>query len=296
MVKALVGRPVLERSRGAGLVVCHVVILAKPRAGVTGLFEELRERRAAFRDDAAVARISRRHFLDDAGGHGVVIAPRQQRRPRRGAERRGVELVVEQAFLGQPLRGRHANQAAVDARPSEPDIVEQHQQDIGRALRRRLHRREVRLGIDGVGFNLRVGKFPLRFWQMIAIDMARKPWRFRFRHDSLSVESSNSVRRIVRGSSIPMGMPVSAESGVMIRVQSLCAQALPFVGRISLASVELLRPAVATPSGPMLPANTAAGPTEVARVPGSSSAHFPSAASSRRCSWSDLVFAGAELH
>ena len=106
IVESLIGRPVVERTRRARLVIGHIVVLAEPRAGVARLFQKLGEGRAALGNDAAIARIARRHLLDDAGRDGVMIAAGQQSGARRRAQRRRMELVEEQAALEQSFGGR----------------------------------------------------------------------------------------------------------------------------------------------------------------------------------------------
>src|SRR5262245_14875665 len=86
IVEALIGRPVPARTGGARLIVRHVVVLAEPRAGVSSLLQQLGDRRAALRNDSAIARIPGRHFLNDAGCDRVMVASGQKRCARRRAQ------------------------------------------------------------------------------------------------------------------------------------------------------------------------------------------------------------------
>ena len=174
IVETLVGRPIVERPRRAGLVVGDIVVLAPPGAGIAGLFEQLTHGGAALGNDAAIARVTRGHLLDDTGGHRVMIASGQEGSPGWRAERCGVELVVEQATFVEPFRGRHADQTAVDARPSEADVVEQDQEDVGRASRGLAHGWEIRRRILRVEVDGGIGERPLRLGQVIAIEMQRE--------------------------------------------------------------------------------------------------------------------------
>ena len=88
---------------------------------------------------------SRRGRLGDAAHPDrVVVAPGQQRLPRRRTQRRRVEAVEPQSSSGQPIGSGRPTRAAERARRTESDIVEQHDQDVRSARRRqqRLDRRK----------------------------------------------------------------------------------------------------------------------------------------------------------
>jgi arylsulfatase A-like enzyme len=59
------------------------------------------------------------------GNTQMVVAARQQRRPRRRAQRRRVKPRVFQAFAGEAFRRRRAARPAEGARRPEPDVIEQ---------------------------------------------------------------------------------------------------------------------------------------------------------------------------
>ena len=174
VIEALIRRPVVERTRRARLIVGNVVILSEPRARVAVLLEQFRDGCASFRDDATVAGEAGGHLLDDAGRDRVMVASRQHRSARRRAQCRGVKLVVEQTVLGQFLSRRHTHEAAVRTWPAEADVVEQHEQNIRRALWRGLGRRKVGRRIDRIGLDLRVRKIPLGHRQIETVLTQRK--------------------------------------------------------------------------------------------------------------------------
>ena len=79
IVEAHVGRPVVERPGGGGLVVGDVVVLAEPGRGVAVLVQNLGDGGGAVGDEPAVPGIAAGNFLDDAGADAVVVAPGEQR-------------------------------------------------------------------------------------------------------------------------------------------------------------------------------------------------------------------------
>ena len=100
-------------------------------------------------DDAVIARIAGRLLRDHAEADRVVVAAGDQRRPRRRAERGGVEVRVAQAVSAM------RSSAGVGITPpkvlghAEADVVGHDQQDVRRALGRHDPRRPVGLRLDG---------------------------------------------------------------------------------------------------------------------------------------------------
>jgi hypothetical protein len=141
---AATGRAGIERANGAGLPHRHLVTLAELSRGVAVEPQRLRQRRTCVRPDRVVSRSRRRHLGDPTHAHRVMVAASQQRLPRRGAQRGGVEPVELRAAGRQPLSSRRAARPTEGARGREPDIVEQDDQHIRCALRwpQRLDRRE----------------------------------------------------------------------------------------------------------------------------------------------------------
>src|SRR5271166_3204507 len=75
----------------------------------------------------------------------MVVAPGEQRLARRRAQRRGMEAAVLEPALRQPLGCRRVDGAAEGARGGKACVVDEDDQNIGRALWRtqRLDRREL---------------------------------------------------------------------------------------------------------------------------------------------------------
>ena len=149
---AAAGRPGVERSDRARLPHRHLMALAELGGVVAVELERARDRRHGVGQDRVVSRCAGCDLGDAAHAHRMVVAAREQRLPRRRAQRRGVETVVAQAVVGQPLRGRRATGTAERAGRAEPDIVEQYDEDVGGAVRRphRLDRRITGIRVLGV--------------------------------------------------------------------------------------------------------------------------------------------------
>ena len=137
-------RPRLERTHRRGLPHRHLVALAELGGGVPVQLQRHRQRRFGVRPQRAVARSRGRGLGDAAHPHRVMVAARQQRGPGGRAECRRVEAVVPQTARREPIGDRRATRTPERARRPEPDIVEQHDQNIRRTLGRqqRLDRRE----------------------------------------------------------------------------------------------------------------------------------------------------------
>ncbi len=146
---AAAGGPGVERPDRARLPHRHFVALAELRRGVAVQLQRPRERRHGVGQHRAVARRAGGDLGDAAHAGRMVVAPGQQRLARRRAQGRGVEAVVLQAARRQLLRVRRLAGAAEGARRAEAGVVDQDDQDVGRALRRAqlLNRRELRVRI-----------------------------------------------------------------------------------------------------------------------------------------------------
>ena len=92
-------------------------------------------------DDRVVARIACPDFVHDAEAGDVVIAARDQRRPRRRAQRGRVEVRVAQPGVRDAIQSRTWDDAAESARHAEAVVVRHDEQDVWRALRRHDARR-----------------------------------------------------------------------------------------------------------------------------------------------------------
>ena len=85
------------------------------------------------RDDPGVAVEVGRSLGDGAVADAVVVAAREQRSAGRRADRRGVERVVADA-LARSAERRRVDLAAERVGQAEADVVDQHDEDIGRVL------------------------------------------------------------------------------------------------------------------------------------------------------------------
>ncbi len=130
------GRPAVERPREALLVVRGQMPLPEPSGQVAVLLEDARKRRAIVRDGRVVPREGAGELAHHAEADPVVVAPRQQRRPGRRAERRDVEAVVAQPVLREPRVVRRLDRTAEGARVAEAGVVDQDEQHVRRALGR----------------------------------------------------------------------------------------------------------------------------------------------------------------
>ncbi len=133
---AAAGGPCVERSDRARLPHRHFVAFAELRGRVTVELQGPGQRRDGIGQYRAVARRAGGDFGDAAHACGVVVAPGQQRRPRRGAEGGGVEAVVLQPGRRQLFQVRRLAGAAKGAVRTEPGVVDQDEQHVGRALGR----------------------------------------------------------------------------------------------------------------------------------------------------------------
>src|SRR5450755_4940784 len=88
------GRPAVEGSREALLVVRGQMPLPEPSRQVAVLLQDPRERRAIARDGRVVPRERTRELTHHAKADPVVVAPREQRRPRWRAQGGDVEAVI----------------------------------------------------------------------------------------------------------------------------------------------------------------------------------------------------------
>ena len=141
--------PQIERSRLAALPVRDVVVLAVPRGVEAVLLQDLGEGPARLRHQRVVAREAGAGLHDDAGGAGVVVATREQRRARRRAQGRGVELRVAQPLAREPVHRRGRDRPAERAGRAEADVVGQEHQDVRGSLRRSHSDGEVLHGVSG---------------------------------------------------------------------------------------------------------------------------------------------------
>ena len=134
ILEAQPGRPVLERAGRRGVLRRGVVPLAPRARAVAVVLEHLGHQGAAARDLPGVAVPIVGQLGDLPVADLMVIAPGQQRRPRRRTHRGGVEPVVANAFRADPVHRRGTHLAAERRRQTRPGVVDQHDHDIRRIL------------------------------------------------------------------------------------------------------------------------------------------------------------------
>lgn len=140
-------RPRVKRSHLARLPRRHVVTLVDMRRRVAVQRQDLRQRRRRLRPDRGVPRRGRRRLGDHPHPHPhrMMVTARQQRLPRRRAQRADMEPVIRQPAHRQTVGVRRRARTAERVHRPEPRVVQQDQQHVRRALRRtqRLDRREL---------------------------------------------------------------------------------------------------------------------------------------------------------
>ena len=129
-------RPAVERSRERLLMGRGHVPLSERAGGVPVLLQDLGDCRCFFRDDAVIPGETARTLGDVAHVHRVVVAAGQHGRPRRRAERRGVELVEPQTVLRHPVECRSGHRPTERAAGAEAHVIEKDQDDVRRILAR----------------------------------------------------------------------------------------------------------------------------------------------------------------
>ena len=133
-------RPLAEWSHRRNLPNRDLVALPELARRIAVEPQGLRDRRLVLRPHAGVARRRCRDLGDSAHPHGVVVTPGQHRLARRRAQRGGVKTVEPDTVCRQALGDRRITRPTECRGRAEADIIDQHDQHIGRALRRPQHR------------------------------------------------------------------------------------------------------------------------------------------------------------
>ena len=137
VLEAPAGGPPVERSARSLLPVGRQVPLAEGGRVVAVVAQDPRQRRAIAGQRGGVARVAAGELADRAEADGMAVAAGEQGRPRRRADGRHVEAVVADAALGHPGVVRCLDRAAERARVAEAGVVDEHEQDVRRAIGRR---------------------------------------------------------------------------------------------------------------------------------------------------------------
>src|SRR5208282_611353 len=153
ILEAHADRPLVERPCDAVLKAWRIVILAKPRGGVTVVSQDRADSGVVRPYDGIIARITGGQLADHAKSHRVMIAPCDESGARGRAQGRRVELRVAQSRLGDTIQRRRGYDAAERARNAVALVVSHDEQDVGRALGRYDSRRPLWRGILGAFFD-----------------------------------------------------------------------------------------------------------------------------------------------
>ena len=140
VVEAVCRRPTIKRTHCGRFRRRRVVPFAEGRGFVAVIAQNRCNCRRGFRDDAGVAVEIERSLRDGARADALVIAPGQERRPRRRADRGRVELIEDDAVVGEARQCRRVDLAAKRVGQAKADVVEEDNQDV-----RRVGRKMVRL-------------------------------------------------------------------------------------------------------------------------------------------------------
>ena len=113
----------------------HFVTFAELRRRVAVQLQDFSEGCAGIRSQRILTRRGRRDFGDRAHSNRVVIPSREQRRARGRAERSRVKAQVLETVVGEPLQVGRRDRSAKRTGRTEADIIDQHDEHVGRALR-----------------------------------------------------------------------------------------------------------------------------------------------------------------
>jgi hypothetical protein len=169
VIKPLPDGPILKRSDLAGRKSRHVVVLAEPRGDVAVFLEDAADGRLVLGDDAVVARKAGGLLRDHTEAGRVMVAAGNQCGARRRAERCGVNVIVAQAALRDPIHRRGRDDSAERARHAEARVVSHDEQDVGRAFGRHHARRPPRFRLQGVLLD-HAAEFRVGRWELLAVD------------------------------------------------------------------------------------------------------------------------------
>ena len=144
--------PLGPRTGGVVVEVRRQVPLAEGVRAVAVVDEHLREHRVLERDPRVRAGVAGGELRDARHAVRGGIAPGQQTRACRRAQRRGVELRVAKAPLGKARQVGRLDETAEAIEGAEADVVPEDEEEVGRPFRgpRRLVRSPVRLGVSNV--------------------------------------------------------------------------------------------------------------------------------------------------
>ena len=147
-------RPLIERPGTAVLESGGVMVLAEPGRGKAVLLQNFADRGVVYANDEIVTGITGCLLGNDSEARRMMVAPGDQRRPRRRAERCRMKLRVAQARFRNAVQGRRRDDAAKCAGNTVAGVIGHDEQDIRCALGRHNLWRPIRFGVLGVEANL----------------------------------------------------------------------------------------------------------------------------------------------
>ena len=130
-------RPAVERPGGPLDVVRSHVPLAEPGGRVAVALKGPHKGSAVLRHARRIPRERAGQLPDRSEADGVVVAAGQQSGPGRRADRGHMEAVIREALLADARHRRRRDRAAERRRVAEACVVDQHEQHVRRAVRRR---------------------------------------------------------------------------------------------------------------------------------------------------------------
>ncbi len=133
------------------------MVLAERGGAVTVLAQNLGQSRNGLGADASVTGKRGSQFHDRAGVVGVVIVPGQQRHTRRAAKRGCMEAIVLKPAGRKPVERGHPDRPSKGAAVAETEIIDQHDDNVGRAGRRLYFEPWRRFGIACIEHRDRFG-------------------------------------------------------------------------------------------------------------------------------------------
>src|SRR5262249_15959345 len=110
--------------------VWHVVRLAVPRSVVAVFLKHLTHAARALRDEGVVTWVAGCHLCDDPACHRVMIATCDERGTTRRAKCRGVERVVTESIVSEPVKAGSVDRTAKCTARPEANIIHQDQENI----------------------------------------------------------------------------------------------------------------------------------------------------------------------
>src|SRR5262249_7142675 len=179
VLKAHPARPLVERPRRAVHERRRIMVLTEPRGSIAIITQDSADGRVLWPNDRIIARVAGSHLADLAEADRMMVAPRNNCRPRRRTQRGRMKLRVAQTVLRHAIQGWSGNHAAKGARYTVAGVISHDEKDVRRFLGRHDRRRPPRLRVLGVLFD-HSAELGRRRRQLIARDSGRGAGRAGF--------------------------------------------------------------------------------------------------------------------